>query len=283
MITPALRMTDDELQLFDELLTSRFGMSFPSHRKEILESRLLPRLRELRMTSFMDYYYALEFSQNGTRGSEMDQLVRAITNNETYFLRETHQFDALVEEVASWRRRSDGSSEPFRLLSAGCSSGEEPLSIGIHLKENQANYWGQAFSFDAFDLDPDRIDIARRGEYGASSLRALTPEQVDRYFQSAGPERWTLRPSWRSDIRFQLGNLLEPTSYGLPSRYDAIFCRNVLIYFSEESLLRAIRNFARALRRGGLLFLGHSESIIGLVPALEAVRIRNCIVYRRVE
>jgi chemotaxis protein methyltransferase CheR len=276
-------MTDEELALFDEMLSEQFGMSFPPHRKEILESRLLPRLRERNLATFMDYYYALQFSRNGAHGSETEALVRAITNNETYFLRETHQFDSLVAEIADWRRRNTDSAEPFRLLSAGCSSGEEPLSIGIHLREHRASFWSQNFTIDAFDLDPERIALARRGEYGRSSLRVLSEEQVTRYFAPIDSERWALKPAWKQEVRFNLGNLLDPVAYGVPGRYDAIFCRNVLIYFAEEPLLRAVRNFARALKLGGVLFLGHSESIIGMVRSLEAVRLGNCIVYRRVE
>jgi len=275
-------MSAEELELLDEFISNHFGMSFPTHRKEVLESRLLPRLRETNSKTFLDYYYALQFSENGNGKTEIQALARAITNNETYFLRETHQFEALTSEVAAWRKAAGDNAGPFRLLSAGCSSGEEPMSIGIHLKENQGRYWGQEFGFDAFDVDPDRIATARAGEYGLTSLRALTLEQRERYLQSSGPELWKVRPSWKPDVRFQVGNLLDPASYGPSGRYDAIFCRNVLIYFSEESLIRTVRNFHRALRPGGLLFLGHSESIIGLIPQLEAVRIANCIVYRRI-
>lgn len=143
--------------------------------------------------------------------------------------------------------------------------------------------WGRSVTIDAFDLDDSRIAIAKSAEYGPGSLRTATEEQLGRYFlpgQSA--ETQTLKPAFRLGVAFKVGNILRAETFSQPVAYDAIFCRNVLIYFTEATLRRAIDSFAACLRPGGLLFLGHSESIIGMSSRFEPLRLGNCIVYRRV-
>src|SRR5690606_29636075 len=115
----------------------------------------------------------------------------------------------------------------------------------------------------AFDLDNARLEAARHGVYGASALRAVAPEVRGTYFRELGSGRFELRAPLRQGVQLSHGNILDPGCFEPAGSFDALFCRNVLIYFSERAFRRAIANFARALRPGGLLFLGHSESIIG--------------------
>jgi chemotaxis protein methyltransferase CheR len=124
--------------------------------------------------------------------------------------------------------------------------------------------------------------MARRAEYGPGSLRTTTAEQVERYFLPVQEERWALRPSFRAGVRFTRGNILDLETFRGSLPYDVVFCRNVLIYFSEEAIRRAVDHFAAVLRPGGLLFLGASESIIGLSESFEAVRFTGTLGYRRV-
>jgi len=125
------------------------------------------------------------------------------------------------------------------------------------------------------------IAAARRAEYGGGSFRSTSPEQLERYFLPAGDGRWTVKPYFQCGVRFSRGNIVERASFAAPLPYDAVFCRNVLIYFSEPALHLAIDNFARVLRPGGLLFLGHSESIIGLSPRFATFRLRQMLAYLR--
>jgi chemotaxis protein methyltransferase CheR len=111
-------------------------------------------------------------------------------------------------------------------------------------------------------------------------LRGATAEQIEKYFLPIG-DGYRLKPAFRKGVSFRIGNLLRDWSYGAVGTYDVIFCRNVLIYFSEEMIIAAADRFHRALREDGLLFLGHSESIIGLTRAFEPVRVGNGIAYRR--
>jgi chemotaxis protein methyltransferase CheR len=284
-------MTEEEYLLLNELISGRFGITFPEHKRELLESRLRPRLQALHLQRYLDYYLQLVCDGDG----ELRYLAQLVTNNETFFFRETHQFTALFD--AALDELKEGATVPgtLRLLSAGCSSGEEPYTLGIFGRQSFVRLAGTTVTIDAFDVDSSRIEMAKRAEYQRTSLRALAPEQIERYFQplatdpapgpaitpAIGPERWALKPAYRTGVHFAGGNILDLPSFGHQPPYDAVFCRNVLIYFTEPALHAAIAHFARVLRPGGILFLGAAESIIGLSDQFETVRLRDTIAYRK--
>lgn len=270
------RLTSEEHQLLNEFISERFGISFPEHRREILESRLRPRLQALRLARFLDYYLVLEADPGG----EAAHLAHLVTNNETYFFREVYQFTALFEQALPELRRSTAIPGMLRILCAGCSSGEEPYTLGLLARDHAVALAGLQLHIDAIDIDDDRLAMARAAEFGPSSLRNTSEEQLKRYFVASTPGHWRLRSVFREGVSFAPGNILELAA-GNRLPYDAIFCRNVLIYFSEPALHQAIDNFARILRRRGLLFLGHSESIISLSEHFEPVRLQSCIAYQR--
>jgi chemotaxis methyl-accepting protein methylase len=168
-------------------------------------------------------------------------------------------------------------------LCAGCSSGEEPYTLNIYARQAAQRQPGLRWSIDAFDIDVDRLRTARQAVYGGGSLRTTSEEQKAAYFEQAPDERWELRRPLRERVAFAYGNILEPKTFRKAAPYDVLFCRNVLIYFSESAFHRAIANFAQALRLGGLLFLGHSESLIGRSDRFETVRLERCIAYRKVK
>lgn len=273
-------MSEEEFLLFNDFLSDHIGLTFPPHKKELLEARLAPRVLEMGFRHFREYYLTLMYNANG----ELQYLANSLTNNETYFLREKDQYSALFEHGIEFLKKSGSQNEQYAFLSAGCSSGEEPYSLSILAKENQFRFWGSTVEIDAFDIDADRVKQAQVAEYGERSLRALDADLIPKYFNQSLKEeaRYSLRPTYRQGVAFSRGNILDISAYLRRSSYDAIFCRNVLIYFSETALHRAIRNFAASLRPGGLLFLGHSESIIGMSKSFEATRLGNCIAYMRV-
>jgi len=272
-ITP---LTLEELALYNELLSSRFGLVFPEHKREILESRLEPRLRARHVHRYIDYYLLLQYDLE----REIDPLTRAVTNNESYFFREAAQLEALQSRLVA-ELMADGADGKLRLLSAGCAAGEEPYSINIQVRTTCLGLQSRDFEIDAVDIDSERLEMARQAVYRPNSLRTLNADQLARFFvpKGAGGE-YELRRTFRSGVRFDRGNIIDLSDR--PARtYDVIFCRNVLIYFAEPALKVAIENFARLLRPGGLLFLGHSESIIGLTRLFQVERIEGCIAYRR--
>jgi chemotaxis protein methyltransferase CheR len=281
-------MTEEEYLLLNELISGRFGITFPEHKRELLESRLRPRLQALHLHRYLDYYLQLVCDGDG----ELLYLAQLVTNNETFFFRETHQFAALFDAALDDLKERAAVPGSLRLLSAGCSSGEEPYTLGIFARQSFVRLAGTTVVIDAFDIDSSRIEMAKRAEYQRTSLRALAPEQIERYFQplatdpalgpALGPERWALKPAYRTGVHFAGGNILDLPSFGHQPPYDAVFCRNVLIYFTEPALHAAVAHFARVLRPGGILFLGAAESIIGLSDQFETLRLRDTIAYRKV-
>jgi len=261
--------------LLNEVIERQFGLSFAPAKREFLESRLRPRLQSLHLRRFIDYYLLLQVDLDG----EVEHLARLVTNNETYFFRETYQFEGLFADGLGELRAAGWNGGELRLLCAGCSSGEEPYTLNIYAR--QAAVRGLQWRVDAFDIDVDRLKMARDAIYGIGSLRSTTDAQREQLFSGFANDRWQLRRANREGVSFSYGNILDLDSFRKLEQYDVIFCRNVLIYFSEGAFQHAIANFARALRRGGLLFLGHSESLIGRSDRFETVRLERCIAYRK--
>jgi len=268
-----------DLKLLTDLIQERFGLTFNGIRLEILESRLRPRLRALHLSSVRDYYQYLRFHPD--RESEFALLPAMVTNNETYFFRETHQFDLLVNQVIP-ERRASLRGRPLRVLSAGCSSGEEPYSLSIALHTAGLQLAGLSWEIDACDLNPERIQRAQDALYPEGSLRACDADARRRYFtQEAGGFR--LKEKYRSGVRCFHTNLLAPNGLLGWAVYDAILCRNLLIYFSDEAFSTLIALFARCLVPGGYLFLGHSESLLDRKTAFVPTLLGGALVYRKLE
>jgi chemotaxis protein methyltransferase CheR len=268
------RLAPEEHLLLNELIETRFGISYTDEKRDLLEGRLRPRLVALGLRRFIDYYLLLKYDFE----TEASHLARLLTNNESYFFRETYQFESLLGDGVQRLRAERRGAGSWKFLCAGCSSGEEAYTLGIFARASGISHC----AIEAFDLDADRVAVARSGRFQRNSLRALDGDAVSRYFRPAVDDLFELRPALRQGVEFGWGNILDPTTFGAAAPYHAIFCRNVLIYFSERALLEAIHNFERLLYPGGFLFLGHSESIIGVTERFETVRLGRCIAYRKV-
>jgi chemotaxis protein methyltransferase CheR len=265
-----------DLKLLGDLIQERFGLAFDGVRQEILGSRLQPRMRELRIETPRAYYEYLRFHPQ--RDAELDRLPALVTNNETYFFRETRQFEILIDHVLP-ERRAAAPARPLRLLSAGCSSGEEPYSLAIALHDAGLPPAGRSWEIDACDLNPERIGRARQAIYDETSLRACDPETRRRYFTDQDG-RFRLKDRYRAGLRFFQSNLLAP-GFTLEPPYDVILCRNLLIYFCDSAFERLIGLFARSLAPGGYLFLGHSESLFDRGTEFLPVVMGGSVIYRK--
>jgi chemotaxis protein methyltransferase CheR len=268
-----------DLKLLTDLIQERFGLTFNGIRLEILESRLRPRLRALHLSSVRDYYQYLRFHPD--RESEFALLPAMVTNNETYFFRETHQFDLLVNHVIP-ERRAGLRGRPLRFLSAGCSSGEEPYSLSIALHNAGLQLAGLSWEIDACDLNPERIQRAQEALYPEGSLRACDADARRRYFAQE-PGGFRLKEKYRRGVRCFHANLLSTSGLLGWGVYDAILCRNMLIYFSDAAFSNLIALFARSLLPGGYLFLGHSESLLDRKTAFTPTMVGGAVVYRKLE
>jgi chemotaxis protein methyltransferase CheR len=167
-----------------------------------------------------------------------------------------------------------------RLASVGCSTGEEPLTLAMLLFDSGQFFWGWEVRVTGLDVDGAALEKASRGVYHQNSLRAVTPALFERHFTREGAGV-RVRESVRRSVSFRQGNLLDPESYEGLRPLDVIFCRNVLIYFSDQAVQRAVGLFHEALAPGGYLFLGHAESLARVGTAFQPIRFQGAIVYQK--
>jgi chemotaxis protein methyltransferase CheR len=264
-------------KLLTDLIQTRFGLSFEGVRREILDSRLRPRLRELRLETLREYYLHLRFHPD--REAELGRLASLITNNETYFFRETHQFEILIRHVLP-PLRAGLKERPLKILCAGCSSGEEAYSLVIALQNSGLEMAGVTWEIDAHDVNTERIARGRLAVYDQGSLRACDPETRRRYFTHLAG-RYQLKDRYRGGVRFFETNLVAPDSTLGRGVFDVILCRNMLIYFAQPAFDRIIDLFAQSLRSGGYLMLGHSESLLDRKTPFLPVLLDGSVVYRK--
>ncbi|HEU0264574.1 MAG TPA: protein-glutamate O-methyltransferase CheR [Geobacterales bacterium] len=267
----------EEFRLLREFVASRFGIVIDDNRSHFLADRLSPRLRELGLSSFGEYYRHLKSSPHSA--DEFAHLITLITNNETYFFREDGQLRVFAQEVLPELRRLRAKERRLRIVSAGCSSGEEPYTLAMLLVESGLFSTEWDLQIIGVDLDPQILGRANRGLYGQRSFQ-VTPQGLrERYFRPRD-DGWQVRDLLARLCQFRQGNIL-----GLPTvvqdEVDVLFCRNVLIYFTEEALSRAIGGFSSLLAPHGSLFLGHAETLSRIrsdfVPHIRP----GAVVYRR--
>ena len=246
-----------------ELIARLAGIALAEHKENMVYNRLARRLRGTGIESFGEYLDLVEQPDGAERG----QFVNALTTNLTSFFREGHHFEMLAAFAAARRRAAPGGAR-LRVWSSACSTGEEPYSAAIALREAEC-----PAEIVATDIDTEVLRRAQRGDYALDAADNMSPERLRRYFlKGVGPNegRIMVRPELQAMVRFSPCNL-QGDHWPTGERFDVIFCRNVMIYFSRESQRRVLDRFIDVLRPGGLLFVGHSESYATGHPAL-----KNC-------
>ena len=270
-----------EFDRLSEFISAHCGIKMPPGKKTLLESRLQKRLRTLGLASFRDYCDFL-FKSPESAG-ELVLMIDAVTTNKTDFFREPVHFSFLTEtvlpEFSLDRRPNDG--QRFQIWSAGCSSGEEPYTLAIVLSEFAAAHPGFPFSIMATDISTRVLEKAKLGIYEERQIEMIPYALKQKYFmRSKDRDKGMVRitPALRSLIQFQRLNLMDERYKFLEGSLDAIFCRNVMIYFDRETQQQLLARFCRYIKTDGYLFLGHSETIHGF--DLPLVRIASTI-YRK--
>ena len=259
-----------EFKLFRALIHHHTGIWLRDGKEVMMASRLSKRLRHHHMTSFADYYKYVEYCRDG--GEELKELINCVTTNKTSFFREQHHFDYLAKTVLpQLTHAASGAPLGGNTISIWCaasSTGEEPYSIAITLLEFSALARslppGQTtFRVTASDIDTAVLNTATQALYPCDALLGLPQDIQKKYFlkgtgQMAG--RVKVKKQVTDMVQFQRINLME-NAWPLTSKFDAIFFRNALIYFQQETQDVFLRKMARLLKPGGYLFLGHSENI----------------------
>ncbi|HRD68096.1 MAG TPA: protein-glutamate O-methyltransferase [Candidatus Competibacter sp.] len=251
---------DQDFQRIRRIINDIAGISLADGKRELVYSRLSRRLRSLGLRRFDEYCRLLE--TGGENNEEIGEFVNALTTNLTSFFRESHHFEFLGAELlpALIRERS-ASHRRIRIWSAGCSTGEEPYSIAMVLRETlPAVGWDAKIL--ATDLDSNVLATAERGVYEESRIKGLPEARVRRWFQKGrGPQSGQVRvvPALRELITFRRLNLMH--DWPMHGPFDVVFCRNVVIYFDKPTQRELFERFAGLLVERGHLFVGHSESL----------------------
>ncbi len=259
MNTP-MELSDREFSMIASLIHQQFGIYLSPQKQALIVGRLRKLVAQLGFSSFEDYCAHV---RDDATGSALAELANRITTHHTFFYREKAHFDFFAQKVlpecASAARRAN--SRDLRIWCAGCATGEEAYTLDMLLHE----YFGREYSlWDggvlATDLAANVLERARRGIYAGERLRHLPEHLRQLYVERRGEDSWQVVEAVRRDVLFRRFNLLTGR---LPFRkpFDVIFCRNVMIYFDAEIRERTARCLSLALRPGGYLFIGHSETL----------------------
>ncbi|WP_447527367.1 CheR family methyltransferase [Vreelandella sp. TE19] len=264
-----LVLTDADFLRIRELIYQRAGIVLAEHKREMVYSRLARRLRHHGMTRFTDYLSRLERQPDA---KEWEAFTNALTTNLTAFFREAHHFPLLAEHIKD-------KAGPITIWCSAASTGEEPYSLAMTLLEVLGAKASNA-KIVATDIDTDALARARAGIYPQEQVRKLDEARVKRFFQKGTGNHIGLarvRPEVSALVEFLPLNLLAP-KWPVQGPFDAIFCRNVMIYFNKETQATILQRFAPLLKEDGLLFAGHSENFSYIS---DAFKLRGQTVYTR--
>ena len=266
-------MSDKMFLHFSRFIQDELGIRMPEVKKLMLQSRLLKRLRKLRITTFEEYYDYV-FSPRGLE-DELGYMIDVVTTNKTDFFREPKHFDYLVEtvlpEIVSIR------TNPYKtqvvIWSAGCSTGEEPYTLAMVLSEFARTHIDFDFKVIGTDISKDALEKARIGIYDADKAKPIPPAFKKKYLlKSKDKSRRLIRvaPKLRYNVDFRIHNLMEDR-FTMRISPDIIFFRNVMIYFSRKTQEKVLNNLCQRLKPKGFIFTGHSETLSGLAAPLVSV------------
>jgi chemotaxis protein methyltransferase CheR len=267
----------EEFRLLRDLFGARIGITVGVDARTSLGRRLRERLVVLGLGSFAEYYQYLRF--HPLAQAEWDEAVELLTTNETYFFREDFQLRAFENELLPMFAQKNASKKRLHVWSAGCSTGEEVYTIGM-LIHGSGLFEGWDVRVVGSDISKRCVTAARRGIYGSASFRA-TPADLKRQYFTERSEGAHVADRIRIMCHFGQLNLLDEDKARILGRVDAVFCRNVLIYFDTHARRRVIDMFHERLVPGGVLLLGHSESLLNVSTAFELLHLKEDLVYRK--
>ena len=271
-------ITEADFEKFREFFYRKTGIQFDTTKRYFVDKRLLERIEATGSENFRSYFVKLRFESNG---EEMQALVNAMTVNETYFFREAYQFDCLVNSMLDdiIQRRKPGSR--LRIWSIPSSTGEEPYSIALYLLERWPHIDDYEVEILSSDIDTSVLQSAQKGVYSARSVANLPKAYLNKYFKPAGDGDWVLSRDIVDAVEFSRVNLSDPNDTRRFRDIDVIFCRNLLIYFDDLSRRIAAEAMYDALRPGGFVCLGHSESMSRISSLFEVRRFPDAMVYEK--
>ncbi|WP_428242212.1 CheR family methyltransferase [Gynuella sp.] len=265
---------------FARFLETVSGISLGDNKQYLVTSRLRNILKEHHLSSLEELLVQIK---NDIRGQLRTKVIDAMTTNETLWFRDMHPFD-ILKRVILPEHFAHVKGRPLRIWSAACSSGQEPYSIAFTLEEWGKLNPGKISASDkiiATDLSSSVLAEAKQAEYPMLSLgRGLDTPKINQYFTKVSEGRWKVKPEYTRKVEFKALNLKD--SYAGLGKFDIVFCRNVLIYFTGDLKKDILTRIHGTLRPGGFLVVGASESVGSLQDKYEMVHCRPGIIYRAI-
>ena len=266
-------VTDKEFGLFQKLIYEKAGIYLAAPKRALVDSRLAKRIRELGLDSFAAYYHHVVDDRDG---AELIQLLDRISTTETHFFREPRQFEFLETQIiADWTAQAAAGMRLRRIIawSAGCSTGEEPYSLAMVLRDHFPPSAGWEIEILATDLSTRVLDCARAAIWPIAKADEIPAKYLKRFMlKGIGAQAGKMKtaPEIRSMVRFERLNLNDDV-YPVSGSFDLILCRNVLIYFDNPSRLRVIHRLLNHLAPAGYFLIGHAESLNGVTDRVRSV------------
>jgi len=266
-----------EFERLRELVREHTGIALSPAKRQLVYGRLTRRLRALQIATFAEYIELLERGE----GAELEEFTNAVTTNLTSFFREAHHFDFLGQEALPALMAKAAATRRMRIWCCAASTGEEPYSIAMVLREAQQQLAGWDVKLLATDLDSAVIATGVAGIYAEERFQGMDPKRKSRFFEkgaAAQAGKYRAREELRNLITFKQLNLMH--EWPVRGPFDAIFCRNVIIYFDKQTQRVLFERMARLQRPGDFLFLGHSESLYRVSEKYELI---SRTIYRRLD
>ena len=256
----AARISDQEFDAIRRLVYSKFGINLTEQKRTLVVGRLQKVLRQREFETFKDYF---DWLQSDTSGVGLDELANRISTNHTFFYREKAHFEffaqtVLPEAVARHQARGD---KDLRIWCAGCSTGEEPYTLMMLIMEHLGshfNNWNPTLL--ATDISATALQKAMSGAYDADRVAQLPPNLRNKYFGKTRDGNYLVKDEVRKKIYYRRHNLMDK-NFPFKKQFDAVFCRNVMIYFDKETRNTLVSKYHQHTVEGGYLFIGHSETL----------------------
>jgi chemotaxis protein methyltransferase CheR len=267
-------MTDSEFKYVSDLIYDRARIVISPNKRSMLQGRLAKRLRSLQMPDVRSYIKLISAPEGE---AEMGEMLNAVTTNVTAFFREPHHFRHLAETMIPEAITRNGASRRLRIWSAGCSTGQEPYSVAMTLANTLEKHAAMDARILATDLDTTVIAHAEAGIYSTDDTQAVPPPLAAKYLRKAAEGEHEVTPRLRELVTFKQLNLME--NWPMRGPFDAVFCRNVVIYFDKPTQAKLFKRMADLVVTGGWLYIGHSETLFKVSDDFE---LTGKTIYRKV-
>lgn len=268
--------TDGFLDVW-KFVHDRSGMPFADGKLEHLRQRVTRRMRQLGLRDYKDYLRRMVLASND---KEFRSLMGLITTNETSFFRDAGVLDSFVSNVLVPMAHENGSERGLRIWSAGCSTGEEPYTLSMLALDTLPSELAARVEIVATDISERALSAAWRGTYAPAAVRGLERKYIERYFEFSG-DHYQVSADVRARVRFAYGNLMDDQLPTIVGPVDIIFCRNVMIYFSQRVRREVAARIEVTLNPGGYLILGSNETLHNVSDGFDAVYPDNILMYRK--